>query len=225
MVTTNVRSDAAIQQDVLRELRWDTRVEETDVGVEVDRGLVMLTGTVSSYAKKLAAQEAAHRVHGVLDVVDDVTVKIPGVGARTDSEIAQAVRHALEWDPLVFAELIQTTVANGWVTLDGQVERWSQRGDAEHAVRHVVGMQGVTNRITVKAPEVRPEDVRVAIEEALERRAEREAVRIAVTVHDGTVTLTGRIRTWSEKQAAVGAAGHAPGVRAVEDKLRIAPWA
>lgn len=56
MVTTSVRSDAALQADVMSELRWDTRVEETDVGVEVDEGLVTLTGAVSSYVKKLAAQ-------------------------------------------------------------------------------------------------------------------------------------------------------------------------
>jgi osmotically-inducible protein OsmY len=49
MVKSTARSDAAIQQDVQRELKWDTRVEETDVGVEVDNAIVTLTGTVSSY--------------------------------------------------------------------------------------------------------------------------------------------------------------------------------
>ena len=149
MMETSAIRDAAIQQDVLRELRWDTRVEETDVGVEVDKGIVTLTGTVSSYTKKLAAQEAAHRVRGVLDVVNDITVKIPSVGARTDTEVAQAVRRALEWDPLIPEERIRTTVSNGWVILEGEVERGSQREDAEHAVRHLEGVHGVTNKITV----------------------------------------------------------------------------
>jgi BON domain len=43
-------------------------VGPTDVGLEVDDGVVTLTGTVSSWAKRHAAQEAAHRVAGVLDV-------------------------------------------------------------------------------------------------------------------------------------------------------------
>lgn len=225
MVTTSIRSDAAIQQDVLSELRWDTRVEETDVGVEVDQGLVALTGTVSSYVKKLAAQEAAHRVRGVRDVVNNITVTIPGLTGRTDADIAQAVRRALEWDPLIPEEKIATTVSNGWITLEGAVERWSQREDAEHAVRHLAGVRGVINRLTVGAPAVAPETVQAAIEEAMERRAERAAERIEVTVRDGTVTVAGRVNTWAEKQAVLGAAGHAPGVRAVEDKLHIAPWA
>ena len=53
-----------IQQEVLRELRWDTRVEETEIGVTVDDGVVTLTGDVSSYGKKIAPQDAAHRVYG-----------------------------------------------------------------------------------------------------------------------------------------------------------------
>ena len=224
MVQAISKSDATIQQDVLRELKWDTRVEETDVGVEVDHGLVTLTGSVGSYVKKLAAQEAAHRVWGVLDVVNNITVVIPGVSGRTDADIAQAVRRALEWDPLIPEERIKTTVSNGWVTLECEVDRWSQREDAEHAVRHLAGVQGVMNRIVVKAPAPDPRNVRIAIEDALERQAEREAERIQVVVHDGTVTLSGRVRSWMEKQAVIGAAGHAPGVHAVNDQVRIEPW-
>ena len=122
MQAVNVtKTDSQIQQDVLRELKWDTRVEETDVGVEVDRAVVTLTGTVSSYAKRMAAQEAAHRVAGVLDVVNDIQVHLPGSLARTDTEIAQAVRHALEWDVVVPDTQIRSTVSDGWVTLEGDV--------------------------------------------------------------------------------------------------------
>ena len=42
------KTDAAVQQDVIREFKWDTRVEETEVGVEVDDGVLTLTGTASA---------------------------------------------------------------------------------------------------------------------------------------------------------------------------------
>ena len=100
MAESSTTSDTQIQQDVLRELRWDSRVEAPDVGVAVHHGVVTLTGTVDSYVTKLAAAEAAHRVAGVLDVANDLKVKLPGFGARTDTEIAQAVRQAMAWDPL-----------------------------------------------------------------------------------------------------------------------------
>lgn len=220
-----MKSDAEIQQDVLRELRWDTRIAETDVGVEVDHGVVTLTGTVDSYAKKLAALEAAHRVHGVLDVANDIQVHIPGTGARTDTEIAQAVRQALEWDALVPAERIRTTVAHGRVTLEGTVERWQHRAEAERVVRGLAGVIDVVNAIQVQGPAVAPETIRQAIEDALSRSALREADRISVSVKDGTVVLAGRVRSWPEKRAILGAAGHAPGVTAVEDHLWVDPSA
>src|SRR5690242_16211778 len=113
--------DPEIQQAVIRELRWDTRVDETDVGVEVDNGVVTLTGTVDTYQKRMAAQQAAHRVSGVLDVANDIRVHIPGTGARTDTEIAQAVRGALEWHTDVPHEHIRSTVMDGQVTLEGHV--------------------------------------------------------------------------------------------------------
>jgi hypothetical protein len=51
-------------------------VEDTEVGVEVDQGVVTLTGTVASYAKKLAAKAAAHRVTGVLEVANDCNHRV-----------------------------------------------------------------------------------------------------------------------------------------------------
>ena len=223
-VATAIKTDAQIQQDVLKELDWDPRVEETEVGVSVQHGVVTLSGTVTSWAKRMAAQEAAHRVAGVLDVANDIIVKIPGGLGRSDTEIAHAVRNALEWDVFVPDKDIQSTVSNGWVTLTGMVETVSERDDAARAVRNLVGVRGVDNQITVRELRVAPERIRAAIEEALERRAEREARRIDVTVSpDGEVTLAGHVRSWAERQAVVASARYLRGVRAVHDRLHIDP--
>jgi osmotically-inducible protein OsmY len=224
MATTHQLTDAQIQQAVIRELRWDSRVEETDVGVEVDEGVVTLTGTVGSWTKKLAAQEAAHHVAGVLDVANDVQVRPPGLHSRTDADIARAIRQALEWDIRVPHEQIQSTVSSGWVKLEGRVDSWRQREDAEHTIRHLDGVVAVTNDLHVTALPANSQQVRDTIEEALERRATREANRIDVVVREGTVTLSGRVHTWLEKRAILGAAGHAPGVREVVDHLRVDPY-
>jgi osmotically-inducible protein OsmY len=142
------KSDAQIQQEVLRELQRDPWVEETEVGVQVANGVVTLTGTVTSGAKRVAAQEAAHRVAGVLDVANDLEVKRAGLLVRTDTEIAQAVRRALERDVSVPDQRIRSTVTDGWVTLEGTVDFGHEREDAERAVRNLASVRGVTNRIT-----------------------------------------------------------------------------
>ena len=224
MLVVTAKSDRQIQQDVLRELRWDSRVDETEVGVEVDKAVVTLTGTVDSYAKRLAAREAAHRVAGVLDVAEDIKVKSPGSLERTDTEIAHAVRTTLEWDAFVPDQKIRSTVTEGFVTLEGEVATLREKEDAEAAVRNLMGVRGVRNRLFVAAVKADPLKLRESIEDALERQAEREAERIRVRVEDGTVVLEGKVRTWSEKQAILGAISHAAGVRDVRAKITVNPW-
>jgi osmotically-inducible protein OsmY len=166
LMATKKKTDAEIQQDVLRELKWDTRVAETEIGVEVDSGVVTLTGTVGHWAKRFTAAEAAHRVHGVLDVANDITVRLAGTPGRTDTEIARAVRQALEWDVFVPDTRIQSTVSDGAVTLRGDVDNWSQWQDAERAVRNLSGVRVVTNLIEVKPPKVDSSKLRQTIEGA-----------------------------------------------------------
>lgn len=218
---TGRKSDREIQQDVLNELRADPRVDPTDVGVEVDDGVVTLTGTVSSWGKRVAAQEAVHRVQGVRDVANDIDVHVPGSIVKTDTEIAQAVRHALAWNVFLHEDSIRSTVSKGWITLEGTLDSWVEREEAESVVRNLGGVVGLTNRIEVVPPRA---VMRAAIQEALERRAAREARRVELDLRDGHVTVTGSVQSWPEKQAVLGAIKGTVGVRSVDDRLSIVPF-
>jgi osmotically-inducible protein OsmY len=209
----------------LHELTWDSHVKATAIGVELHRGVVTLTGTVDTFAEKVAAEKAAHRVMGVKDVANDILVKAAGVGAPTDTEIALAVREALKWNAFVPEHHITSTVADGWVTLQGGVPLWSQRFDAEKAVRVLRGVRGVSNRIDVVPEQVEPASIRRQIEQALERHADREAGRIKIDVEEGTLKLSGMVRGWDELKAVRGAVSHAPGIRRVEEDLQVDPYA
>ena len=218
-----MKSDAQLQQDILRELQWDNRVKAPEIGVEVDTGIVTLTGTVSSYAKKTAALEAAHRVTGVRDVANDIQVILPGSPTITDTDIAAAIRNELRWNVFVPDDNITSSVSLGFVTLEGDVDTVAQRKEAELAIRNLEGVRGLTNLIKVRRRQVDPAFIRGAIEAALERRADREAGNISVLVDESSVTLTGRVHSWQEKEAVIGAAGHASGIENVVDRLRIDP--
>jgi osmotically-inducible protein OsmY len=221
MTTTTIKTDVDIQRDVLQELAWDPRVNRTDVGVEVKQGVVALVGTIDSYAKKQAACDAAHRVPGVLDVANDLEVRIPSPWAKNDTDIAHAVRNALVWDVFVPDQQIKSTVTSGWVTLEGQMDTAYQREDAMHVVERLSGVRGVTNLLTVKTKTVDAAKIRASIEEALKRQSERETKRIQIQVSEGLVTLSGTVRSWAEKNAIESVASFAPGVRSIKNKLVI----
>ncbi len=224
MTTALSKSDAQIKADVLDELKWDPTVDETEVGVQVKQGVLTLTGKVSSYAKRLAAIDAAHRVYGVLDVVDDMKVKIPVLWERTDQDIANAIRHALKWDVTVPDHRIKSTVTNGAVTLEGTVDNWMERYNAEKAILRLTGVTSVNNRITVNYVYVDPNKVKRNIQDALQRQTEREAKHLDISVRDGTVTITGTVRSYSEKNAMERIAWATPGVKHVEDKTTVDPY-
>jgi osmotically-inducible protein OsmY len=219
-VATEIRTDEQIQKDVLAELKWDARVQPNEVGVAVKDGVVTLTGWVDSYTKKWAAEEAAHRVHGVKAVANDIEVRLPSSAERTDADIAAAATRALEWDTLVPVDKIDITVSKGWITLRGEVEWQYQKEDAERVVRRLTGVKGVTNLITVK-PRVSPTEIKKRIEQALVRSAETDAQRITVEVEGGKVILRGTVRAWAEKQEAERVAWLAPGVTSVDNRITI----
>jgi hyperosmotically inducible protein len=214
------KSDAEIQHDVLRELAWDTRLDEAEVGVSVHEGVVSLNGSVNSWGKRLAAQEAAHRVAGVLDVANDLEVKLGHGLMRDDVEIAHVVRLALKWNSCVPNERIQSTVSLGVVTLGGEVELLSQRVDAERAVSHLVGVSRVVNNILVVPPHI-ASDVHASIASALQRHASRAAEHIELRMQDGLLTISGHVQSWAEKQLVLGAASTTVGVQAIEDQVAI----
>ena len=221
-MAVSIRTDEAIQTDVLEELKWDTRVRPNEIGVAVKDGIVTLTGWVDSYLKKMAAEEAAHRVPGVKAVVNEIEVRLPGSAERTDHDLAKAVLNALRWDAAIPTGKVDVTVSQGWVTLKGEVEYAFQKRDAERAVRRLSGVKGVSNLIVVK-PQVFPSDLKQQIERALVRNAETDARNITIEVEGSKVILRGTVRSYAEKQAAEDTAWAAPGVTEVDSHIVVSP--
>jgi len=219
-IATEIRSDEQIQKDVLAELKWEPRVQSTEIGVAVKNGIVTLTGFVNSYTKRWGAEEAAHRVRGVKAVANEIEVKLTGAGERTDTDIAAAAVRALEWDAAVSIDKLDVTVSKGWVTLKGEVEWQYQKQDAERVVRRLTGVTGVSNLITVK-PRLMPSELKQKIEQALVRSAETDAQHITVEVDGSKVILKGTVRAYAEKQEAERVAWSALGVSSVDNRITV----
>ena len=211
--------DKQLRQMVMDELDYEPSIDAADIGVAAEGGVITLSGHVRSYAEKLAAEDAALRVHGVRGVADEIEIRFPNAPKTADDEIAKRALDILAWDSLVPADQLQVTVSNGYLTLTGTVDWHYQRAAAESAVRKLSHIVGIENKIELKA-KINVFDIKEKIESALKRNAETEARNIRVSIEGrDTVKLEGKVDNWSERMAVKTAAWSAPGVRSVVDHL------
>jgi osmotically-inducible protein OsmY len=215
-----VKTDADIRRDVESELQWDPSVDNKQIAVIVNDGVVTLTGEVCHFADKWAAEDITKRVSGVRAIANEIHVKIPVSGARSDTDIAEAAANALRWHVATGNTHVKPVVIDGWVTLSGTVQWGFQRTAAESTMRNLMGVKGVINDITVTSA-VKVADVKQKIEDAFKRHAILDAKDIEVKVNSSTVTLKGHVHTWQEHADAAHAAWAAPGVVNVENRLVI----
>ena len=212
--------DITLRQLILDELEFEPSIDAANIGVTSDNGVITLSGHVSTYAEKEVAERATRRIKGVKAIAMGIEVRPAGAHRTADDEIAKRAVNTIGWHVTIPKDAVQVKVQNGWVTLNGRVEWHYQKNAAAGAVRDLSGVVGVSNLLEV-APRITSSDVKKRIEDAFRRDAEIEAHAINVNVADGKVTLHGKVKTWSERQAAEHAAWSAPGVRTVEDHLSI----
>jgi osmotically-inducible protein OsmY len=211
-----------LRQNVIDELEFEPRIDARNIGVAVDDGVVTLTGHVSSYAEKIAAEHATRRIKGVRAIAQEIEVRYPSEKKTADDEIAKRALSVLKWDASIPQDAVKVTVQKGWVTLSGELTWQYQRRTAEDAVRRLTGVTQVTNSISVK-PTVSASDIKKKIEEALARNARLEAEAIRVSVLEGNkVSLEGKVDSWDDREVAENAAWSVAGVQSVDDRLKIA---
>jgi osmotically-inducible protein OsmY len=139
-----------VRDGVLAELAKDPRLPSDDaIAVDADHGIVTLRGTVGSFAQLRAAVADTRRSDGVLEVYDELQVRLLNDERRNDAEIRGAALERLIWDPQIPGESLDVKVKDGWLTLTGQVDHQFQSDDAFDHVTSLRGVTGVTNEIKV----------------------------------------------------------------------------
>lgn len=220
-----VLTDEEIKKRILDELYWDPRVDALKILVRVDKGTVTLTGSVPSYNGRLRAETDAYKIEDVVWVENRLTVQYPSTMIiPNDEDIRQAVVRNISDDPDLEKADIRVSVRNQVVVLEGSVDAYWKKWEAEYTACNVHGVCEISNRVTV-VPTMKISDKVIAedVESAIERNRNVRIEDVDIKVKDGVVTLTGTVPNWEARRAAVNAAEFTKGVRDVIDELTIQP--
>jgi osmotically-inducible protein OsmY len=127
---------------------------------------------------------------------------------------------ALMLDSLV-PSTIDVEVNDGFVTLTGSASWKFERDEAEMVAMNVIGITGLEDEVSLTGALPDASDITHSIKKAFKRSAKLDAKDISVATDGTTVTVSGVVSSWSEHDAAIDAAWAAPGVREVEDHVRV----
>jgi osmotically-inducible protein OsmY len=209
-----------IRDEVQKELEFDPLVDPTDISVKNMNGDVALNGTVPSYPQYLEAAAAAKRVQGVTRVHNHLMVMLPPNSYRDEPMLTTAANNALATTVIVPGS-VEASANDGNVWLTGMVGNRFERDAAEQAVAGLPGVRGISDDIEIFS-DIEAADVTDLVEAALFRYGLLpDDSDVVVGASDGSIKLTGHVRTWVEHDAVIDAAWRGVGVKNVRDDLVI----
>jgi osmotically-inducible protein OsmY len=215
-----MKTDQELQTDVQNAIKWEPLLNATEIGVTAKDGVVSITGVVDSYAKKLEAESAAKKVIGVKAIVEEIEVKFPNSWSKTDAEIANQVLMDLKSNWEVPNDKVTVKVEDCWVTLEGELPWNYQKEAAKNAVIYLNGVKGITNNIKIKSESHNVIEQK-EVEDAIGRSWSVDNSNINVSVSGTTVTLSGTVNSWYQKEESGRIAWKTPGIWYVKNELTV----
>ncbi len=215
-----MKSNSELQEDVQNAIRWEPSMHAAEIGVTAKGGIVTLSGTVNSYSKKINAENAAKKVEGVKAIAEDITINYGSSFKKNDTQIAESILNAWEYNWEVPEDKIKVKVEDGWVKLEGEVAWKYQEEATRDAIKNLSGVKGITNLITIKSES---KDVleKKEVENALKRNWSIKSKDVKVEVNDNKVKLTGLVHSLYQKEEAGRLAWNASGVNSVDNELAV----
>ncbi len=148
--------DAVVLTSVKSALVSDKVTDAGDINVDVNRGVVKLSGFVDNPDQKSQAATVARQVDGVKSVQNDIAVKKGDEGSTAgevidDSILTAKVKTALIANSETKAHQINVETNQGVVQLSGFVDDAAAKSAATDVAKSVTGVKDVKNELSVKS--------------------------------------------------------------------------
>lgn len=146
LVASSHRSDTDLATAAFNALRLNGSVPIGDIKLTVRDGSVTLRGQVPFWYQKQEAATTLRNLQGIKGISNELIIKPTVSTVDIKSRIEGAFRRHAQLD----ADKIRVKVADGNVTLEGEVQSWRERNDAEFAVWAAPGVKTVQDKLIVQ---------------------------------------------------------------------------
>ena len=143
------KNDTELASTILNALKWNTAIQEEDVKIKVEDGIVKIEGVVEWEYQRQAIKRAIDYISGVRLVVNLVTVK-PKVRSVN---IQQQITAAFQRHASIDSKAITVEVLDSEVILKGKVRSFAEKEDAEDAAWAAPGVLKVVSKLEIEEPE------------------------------------------------------------------------
>jgi osmotically-inducible protein OsmY len=143
----DIPTDDALEARIFKAFRYNPWLDPFDIDINALTGWVYLSGQVNSSFARQEAERVAESVKGVTRVINYITYT-DAWSWQADLEIRENVKSELFWSPFVDEDQVNVSVFDGVVTLNGNVETWSERQAAEDNA-YEGGAKKVINNLSV----------------------------------------------------------------------------
>jgi osmotically-inducible protein OsmY len=126
-------------------MKWNTMVPDGRISVAVSNGWVTLKGKVDWEYQRTAADKTVRHLAGVCGVTNAIEIAPHVNVADVKAKIETALKRSAEID----ARRINVAVADGKVTLTGNVHSWVERNEARYAAWGAPGVKEVDDRMAI----------------------------------------------------------------------------
>jgi osmotically-inducible protein OsmY len=147
LTETPQMTDNEIIENIQNILKWNENINPVNIRVDVENGMVTLSGSVSRSREKTRAEDIVSSAKGVVDVKNEIKVKPAAV--RADDDIEKDIKRAYERNPLIDIDNVFVEVNKGVVTLSGSVASEPIWNEIHEKALYTNGVVDVVDELTI----------------------------------------------------------------------------
>lgn len=214
-------NDDHIRDLIIKRLAFDSRIDSSQLAVEVSGGHVRLTGHIPSLAQKRELSLLVWTINSVTSVSNQLEITPPlADDALAASDVLSNVKIALKINSGTSQIDPRIKVTDNVVTVSGVVDSLDKAKKVESIIGDLAGVKEVVNLLTVvPTQEVSDEIIAHAIVESFKQNSDLDEAKFDVIVDEGKVTLEGRVLSVKTALQAYDCASRVIGVKDIDNKI------